>query len=97
MNRRAARSDFASDNTAGICPEAWAMLEAANVDAALSYGDDQWTARACDLIRDLFETDHREVAQECRDRFARRQVLEQRLHQHQRAGEDRRAIVHLGV
>ena len=57
MNRRAARSDFASDNAAGICPEAWAMLEAANVDAALSYGDDQWTARACDLIRDLFETD----------------------------------------
>ena len=54
MNRRAARSDFASDNTAGICPEAWAMLEAANVDAALSYGDDQWTARACELVRETW-------------------------------------------
>jgi threonine aldolase len=57
MNQRAPRSDFASDNTAAICPEAWAMLERANVDSAPSYGDDQWTARACQLIREIFETD----------------------------------------
>jgi threonine aldolase len=57
MNRRTLRSDFASDNAAAICPEAWAMLEAANVDAAPPYGDDQWTARACELVREIFETD----------------------------------------
>jgi threonine aldolase len=46
---------FASDNTAGICPEAWDALAAANVGYAPSYGDDRWTQRAADLIRDLFE------------------------------------------
>jgi len=48
---------FASDNYAGICPEAWQALEAANRDHAVSYGDDPWTSRAADLIRELFETD----------------------------------------
>jgi threonine aldolase len=48
---------FASDNYAGICPEAMAALEAANAGYATSYGDDEWTARACASIRDLFETD----------------------------------------
>jgi threonine aldolase len=48
---------FASDNYAGICPEAWAALEEANRDHAVSYGDDSWTARAADLIREVFETD----------------------------------------
>lgn len=57
MNRPVSRYDFASDNTAAICPEACAMLEAANIDAAASYGDDQWTARACNLVRELFEKD----------------------------------------
>jgi threonine aldolase len=46
---------FASDNTAGICPEAWDALAAANTGYAPSYGDDAWTQRACDLIRALFE------------------------------------------
>jgi threonine aldolase len=46
---------FASDNTAGICPEAWNALAAANTGYAPSYGDDAWTQRACDLIRALFE------------------------------------------
>src|SRR6266540_3185316 len=50
------RRHFASDNYAGICPEAWAALEEANHDHAVSYGDDPWTARAADLIRDVFET-----------------------------------------
>src|ERR1051326_7521822 len=49
------RRHFASDNYAGICPEAWAALEKANQGHAVSYGDDPWTARAADLVRDLFE------------------------------------------
>ena len=48
---------FASDNYAGICPEAWAAMEAANHGHATSYGDDPWTARAADAFRSLFETD----------------------------------------
>ena len=48
---------FASDNTAGYCPEAWAALEAANAGTVPSYGDDRWTARACELIREVFEHD----------------------------------------
>lgn len=51
------RYEFASDNTAGICPEAWAALAEANVGAAASYGDDDYTARAADLFREVFETD----------------------------------------
>jgi len=52
---------FASDNTAGICPEAWAALGAANVGYAPSYGEDPWTARAADLIRALFERPQAQV------------------------------------
>ena len=48
---------FASDNNSGICPEAWAALEEANHGHASGYGEDQWTQKACHLIRDLFETD----------------------------------------
>jgi len=47
---------FASDNYAGICPEAWEAMARANRGHALSYGDDEWTRRACDLIREVFET-----------------------------------------
>lgn len=47
---------FASDNYAGICPEAWRAMEEANQRHVPSYGDDPWTARASELIRDLFET-----------------------------------------
>jgi threonine aldolase len=50
------RRHFASDNYAGICPEAWAALEEANQGHAVSYGDDPWTTRAADLIREVFET-----------------------------------------
>jgi threonine aldolase len=46
---------FASDNTAGICPEAWAAMAVANQGYAASYGADPWTERACELIRELFE------------------------------------------
>ena len=50
------RRHFASDNYAGICPEAWAALSEANQAHAVSYGDDAWTAQAADLIREIFET-----------------------------------------
>jgi threonine aldolase len=48
---------FASDNYSGICPEAWAAMEAANQGHATAYGDDAWTARASDAFRELFETE----------------------------------------
>jgi threonine aldolase len=48
---------FASDNYAGVCPEAWESLQAANCGHERSYGDDHWTTQASDLIRDVFETD----------------------------------------
>jgi threonine aldolase len=51
------RRQFASDNYAGICPEAWAAMAEANAGHAPGYGDDAWTGRAADLLRDLFETD----------------------------------------
>ena len=51
------RDDFASDNTAGICPEAWAVLEQANQGATPPYGEDMWTRRAADRIREVFEID----------------------------------------
>jgi len=51
------RHEFASDNTAPICPEAWAALQEANTDYAAAYGEDRWTARVCDRIREIFETD----------------------------------------
>jgi threonine aldolase len=54
---KVAKNCFASDNYAGICPEAWQAMEAANVGYATSYGDDEWTAKACESIRDIFETD----------------------------------------
>src|SRR5437764_13530169 len=51
------RQEFASDNTAGICPEAAAALAEANASSAPSYGDDTWTGRLCDRVRKLFEID----------------------------------------
>jgi threonine aldolase len=49
---------FASDNNAGLCPEALQALLAANREGhAPGYGDDAWTERACDRLRALFETD----------------------------------------
>lgn len=48
---------FASDNYSGICPEAWQSLQEANQGFATSYGDDRWTERACNALRDFFETD----------------------------------------
>src|SRR6266478_6160321 len=57
MHRRDQRHEFASDNTAAICPEVLAALEEANQGAADSYGDDERTSRVRELVRDVFETD----------------------------------------
>ena len=50
------RRHFASDNYAGITPEAWAALAEANTDHEPAYGNDRWTQRAADLVREVFET-----------------------------------------
>jgi threonine aldolase len=57
MPTDAPRRHFASDNYAGICPEALAALADANEGHAASYGDDRWTAEAADLVRETFECD----------------------------------------
>ena len=54
------KRQFASDNYAGVCPEAWASIAKANAGHVRSYGDDAWTQKAADLIREVFET-HCEV------------------------------------
>jgi threonine aldolase len=48
---------FASDNYSGICPEALDYTLKANLGSAPAYGDDDWTQRATDAFRSLFETD----------------------------------------
>lgn len=50
------RRQFASDNYAGVCPEAWEAMAKANQGHVRGYGDDQWTTKAADLIREIFET-----------------------------------------
>ncbi len=50
-------NQFASDNYAGICPEAFQAMETANQGFVSSYGDDLWTERACESIRQVFESD----------------------------------------
>lgn len=52
-----ANHTFASDNTAGICPEALAALNAVNAAPEPSYGDDPHTAEARARLADLFETE----------------------------------------
>lgn len=52
------QQQLASDNWAGICPEALdAFLRANGAGHQTAYGDDGWTERVCDRIRDLFNTD----------------------------------------
>jgi threonine aldolase len=54
--KTATRRQFASDNYAGICPEAFAAMAEANQGHEVSYGDDTWTEKASNLLRDVFET-----------------------------------------
>ena len=51
------KQHFASDNYAGICPEALAALIEANSGHAPAYGDDEWTRRVSDRLRELFACD----------------------------------------
>jgi threonine aldolase len=48
---------FASDNTAGVCPEALAALNAVNAGRSAGYGDDAWTAEARTHVQAVFGTD----------------------------------------
>src|SRR5438094_934822 len=57
MRADTVRYEFASDNTAAICPEAWTALVEANKYAVPSYGDDEWTAEVWERIRQSFEID----------------------------------------
>jgi threonine aldolase len=57
ISETAGRHQFASDNYAGACPEAWQAMAEANRGHAPAYGDDDWTTRASELLRDVFETD----------------------------------------
>ena len=47
---------FASDNYAGVCPEAMTAFAAANAGHAPAYGEDEWTRQVSDRLRALFET-----------------------------------------
>ena len=51
------RRQFASDNYSGICPEALAAMLAANQGHEVSYGNDSWTEKASNLLREIFEID----------------------------------------
>ena len=56
MTNFALSPQFASDNYAGICPEAWRALERANTGHAPGYGADDWTRAAQVAIEQAFET-----------------------------------------
>ena len=58
MSHRPARQQFASDNLAGICPAALqSMLDADASGHQPAYGDDPWTQKSTDMLRELFQTD----------------------------------------
>jgi len=57
IDEKQLHQQFASDNYAGICPEAWSAMEEANRGHATAYGDDPWTTRAADAFRALFEAE----------------------------------------
>lgn len=48
---------FASDNYSGVCPQAWSAMAEANRTDEPAYGEDRWTARAADGLREVFDTD----------------------------------------
>ena len=50
-------TNFASDNYSGICPEAWQSMQEANSGHEPAYGEDRWTRRASELLRETFEID----------------------------------------
>ena len=46
---------FGSDNNSGAHPRMLAAIAEANVDHAIAYGDDDWTRRAENVIRKMFD------------------------------------------
>jgi threonine aldolase len=48
---------FTSDNYSGICPEALEYTLKANQGSSPAYGNDEWTQKATDRFRELFEID----------------------------------------
>ncbi len=54
---RGANHAFASDNTAGVCPEALAAIQSANAGRVPSYGDDAHSAEAKRLLAQIFEAE----------------------------------------
>ncbi len=57
MSKTALRYDFASDNTAGLAPEALSALVAANTGFSAAYGTDTTTAAAADALRAWLDAD----------------------------------------
>ena len=56
MTAPAVNPAFASDNTAGVCPEALEAIQSANTGSAAGYGEDSYTTEARRLFREVFET-----------------------------------------
>jgi len=49
---------FASDNYAGVCPEAMRYFVEADASGhEAAYGEDRWTEQVCERMRELFQTD----------------------------------------
>ena len=52
------RQQFASDNYAGTCPQAMHWFMEANASGhEPAYGDDRWTQKSTDMLRQLFDID----------------------------------------
>ncbi|MEJ2481243.1 MAG: low specificity L-threonine aldolase [Acidihalobacter sp.] len=52
------RQQFASDNLAGMCPQAAHWFNLANASGHVpAYGNDEWTESVCEAMRELFQTD----------------------------------------
>jgi len=56
-NGTGAPANFASDNVAGALPEVIAAVTEAASVGAMPYGNDPWTARMSERLRDVFECD----------------------------------------
>ena len=47
---------FGSDNNSGVHPRIMQALIEANSNHTIAYGDDKWTDKAIDIIRELMKT-----------------------------------------
>lgn len=48
---------FASDNYSGVCPEVMEYLQKVNHGHEPAYGNDRYTEEACELFREVFQSD----------------------------------------